>query len=192
MKGLMQKFPLTLDLVLRRALELGGTVEVVSRTNTGLDRRTWADVGGRAVRIGGVLDSLGVPAGSPVATFAWNSHRHVELMLGVPCAGRVVHPVNARLLPDQVVQLMVHAGDRALFVDASLTPALADVAGRLPMSAIVVMDDGGEVDPVFGSHPRYEDLLATSASEPEPEPTDLAEDAAAWICHTSGTTGLPK
>jgi fatty-acyl-CoA synthase len=190
MKGLMQQFPLTLDLVLRRALELGGTVEVVSRTQDGLDRRTWADVGGRAVLISGVLDSLGVPTGSPVATFGWNSHRHVELMLGVPCAGRVVHPVNVRLLPDQVVQLMAHAGDRALFIDASLTSALAGVAERLPMSAIVVMDDGGEVDPVFGSHPRYEDLLAASSSPAEP--VALAEDDAAWICHTSGTTGLPK
>ena len=95
MKGLMQKFPLTLDLVLRRALDLGASVEVVSRNAAGLDRRSWADVGRRAVRVRGVLDTLGVPPGAPVATFAWNGHRHVELMLGVPCAGRVVHPVNA-------------------------------------------------------------------------------------------------
>ena len=122
MKGLMQEFPLTLDLVLRRALDLGASVEVVSRNAAGLDRRTWADVARRAVRVRGMLDTLGVPPGAPVATFAWNGHRHVELMLGVPCAGRVVHPVNARLLPEQVVDLMRHAGDRALFIDASLTP----------------------------------------------------------------------
>jgi fatty-acyl-CoA synthase len=190
MKGLMQRFPLTLDLVLRRALELGGSVEVVSRTPAGFDRRTWTEVGRRAVRLGGVLDSLGIAPGVPVATFAWNSHRHVEVMLGVPCAGCVVHPVNARLLPEQVVQLMAHARDQALFVDASLTSVLAAVAADLPMSAIVVMDDGTEPDVAFASYPRYEDLLAASAQEVAG--VAAAEDDAAWICHTSGTTGQPK
>jgi fatty-acyl-CoA synthase len=186
----MQRFPLTLDLVLRRALELGGQVEVVSRTPEGIDRRTWADVARRAQRVAGVLDAVGVPPGAAVATFAWNGHRHVELMLGVPCAGRAVHPVNARLLPAQVVDLMRHARDEALFVDASLTAALGPVAASLPMRAIVVLEDGAEVDEAFASCPRYETLLA-EAAVPDPPPVP-AEDDAAWICHTSGTTGLPK
>jgi fatty-acyl-CoA synthase len=189
MKGLMQQFPLTLVLVLRRALELGGGVEVVSRTPAGLDRRSWAELAARAQRLAGVLDSLGVPRGSPVATFAWNTHRHVELMLGVPCAGRAVHPVNVRLLPEQVADLMAHAGDAALFVDASLTATLAPVVARLPMATVVVMDDGAEPDAAFAFHPRYEQLLAAAPEVPLPSP---AEDDAAWICHTSGTTGRPK
>jgi fatty-acyl-CoA synthase len=189
MKGLMQRFPLTLDLVLRRALEVGDGVDVVSSSAAGLDRRTWADVGRRAVRVGAVLDLLGVPLGAAVATFAWNGHRHVELVLGIPCAGRVVHPVNARLLPEQIVELMRHAGDRAVFVDASLTAVLAGVAGRLPLP-VVVLDDGAEPHEAFAGHPRYDDLLAASPSEGER--VVLAEDDTAWICHTSGTTGPPK
>jgi fatty-acyl-CoA synthase len=189
-KGLMQSFPLTLDLVLRHAIDLGGTVEVVSATPGGSDRRTWRNVARRAERVGGVLEELGVGPGGRVATFAWNSHRHVELMLGVPCNGRVVHPVNVRLFGDQIVQLMEHAGDEIVFVDAALTSLLAPLRDRLPVREIVVMDDGAEVDPALADRPRYEDLLAAQPAERELPP--LAEDDAAWICHTSGTTGLPK
>ena len=190
MKGLMQPSPLTLDLVLRHAVDLGGTVEVVSATPAGIDRRTWHDVGQRAARVGGVLEQLGVRPGERVATFAWNSHRHVELLLGVPCNGRVVHPVNIRLLGEQVVQLMEHAGDEVVFVDAALTGLLAPLRDRLPVREIVVMDDGSDVDPALADQPRYEDLLASQPLERELPP--LAEDDAAWICHTSGTTGMPK
>src|SRR5947207_2213752 len=149
----MQPFPLTLDLVLRHAIDLGSTVEVVSATPAGSDRRTWRDVARRAARVGGVLEELGVRPGGRVATFAWNSHRHVELMLGVPCNGRVVHPVNVRLFGAQIVQLMEHAGDEIVFVDAALTGLLAPLRDRLPVREIVVMDDGAEVDPALADRP---------------------------------------
>jgi fatty-acyl-CoA synthase len=190
MKGLMQDFPLTLDLVLRHATDLGGATEVVSATPGGIDRRTWRDVAQRAIRVGGVLDELGVEPGGRVATFAWNSHRHVELFLGVPCNGRVVHAVNVRLLGDQVVELLEHAGDEVLFVDAALTGLLAPLLDRLPVREIVVMEDGSEIDPALAGRPGYEQLLAGQSGERElPR---LEEDDAAWICHTSGTTGAPK
>jgi fatty-acyl-CoA synthase len=190
MKGLMQPFPLTLDLALRHAIDLGATVEVVSATPGGVDRRTWREVGERAIRVGGMLDELGVAPGGRVATFAWNGHRHVELFLGGPCNGRVVHAVNVRLTGDQVVRLMEHAGDEVVFVDASLTGLLAPIRDRLPVREIVVMEDGAEIDPAFADRPRYEELLAAQSADRELLP--LAEDDAAWICHTSGTTGAPK
>jgi fatty-acyl-CoA synthase len=191
-KGLMQAFPLTLDLVLRRALELGGGTDVVSAGPSGVVRHTWRQVAERALRLGSALDELGVPRGGVVATFAWNSHRHVELMLGVPCSGRTVHPVNVRLWPEDSIRLMARTGDAALFVDASLTGLLAPLLERLPMSRIVVMDDGAEADPSFAAAPRYEALIAASSNAPGPPAAGAAEDDAAWICHTSGTTGDPK
>ncbi|MGZ4386185.1 MAG: long-chain-fatty-acid--CoA ligase [Gaiellaceae bacterium] len=186
----MQDCPLTLDLVLRRALELGGAVEVVSATPSGIDRRSWRDVAERAIRLRGALESLGVDPGGRVATLAWNGHHHVELFLGAPCAGRVVHAVNVRLSGEEIAELMAHAGDEVLFVDASLTPLVATLRERLPVREIVVMEDGASVDPALDACPRYEDLLASQAPSGEPPP--LAEDDAAWICHTSGTTGRPK
>jgi fatty-acyl-CoA synthase len=190
MDGLMQDVPLTIDLIARRALQLGRDLDVVSVEPAGTDRRSWADVGERALRLSTVLDELGVARGARVGTFAWNGHRHLELYFAVPCSGRVLHAANVRLHPDQVEYAIRRAGDEILFVDASLTGTLAPLRDRLPVRQIVVMDDGAEVHPAFSDAPRYENLLA--AAEPALDFAAVAENDAASICFTSGTTGNPK
>ena len=189
MKGLMQDVPLTIDMILRRAVTIGRDMTVVSVEPGGVDRRTWADLGDRVLRLASVLDYLSVPQGRPVGSFAWNGHRQLELYYGAPCSGRVLHAVNVRLHPDDIVYVVEHAGDQVMFVDASLTDRLAPIKARLAVQEFVVMEDGGVVHPSFAAHPRYEDLLR------EVEPAELAapaEDDAASICYTSGTTGRPK
>jgi fatty-acyl-CoA synthase len=190
MQGLMQDVPLTLDLLLTRARELGGSVEVVSAHGEELERTTWRAVAERVHRLANALDRLGVARGARVGTFAWNSRRHLELYLAVPCSGRVLHTVNVRLFADDVAYVIEHAGDEVIFVDASLTPALAAVRDRLSVREYVVMDDGGEVHEAFADAPRYEDLLGAESADYETPP--LAEGDAASVCFTSGTTGRPK
>ncbi|EWM12700.1 medium-chain fatty acid--CoA ligase [Kutzneria sp. 744] len=186
----MQDVPLTLDMVLRRCRETGANIEVVSVTPAGTVRTTWGEIGRRATALAGVLDVLNVAPGGRVATFAWNTHRHVELFLGVPCAGRVVHGVNVRLTADEIAYQLRNAQDEVLFVDASLTDRLAEFADRLPVREVVVLDDGAPVNPVFAGSRRYEALLE---AVPDAEPVERARpDDAAWICYTSGTTGMPK
>jgi fatty-acyl-CoA synthase len=190
MKGLMQDVPLTIELILRRAVQLGRGFEVVSVGPDGVRRMPWPEVGGRALRLARALDRLGVARGARVGSFAWNSHRHLELYFAVPCSGRVLHAANVRLHHDDVRYAIEHARDEVLFVDASLTRTLAPLRDRLSVREFVVMEDGGEVDRAFADSPRYEELLA---DEPELEAfAAVAEDDAASICFTSGTTGRPK
>jgi fatty-acyl-CoA synthase len=187
--GLMQDVALTIELVVRRAETVGAEVEVVSVEPSGTHRVTWGEVAGRARRLRRVLDALGVSAGGRVGTFAWNTRRHLELYLGVPTAGRVLHTANVRLSGEDVAYVIGHAEDEVLFVDASLTGTLTAVRDQLTVGHIVVMEDGGDVDPAFADCPRYETLLA--AAEPMPG-VEIAETAAASVCFTSGTTGRPK
>jgi fatty-acyl-CoA synthase len=189
MQGLMQDFPLTLPLILRRAMTIGAGMTISSNGPGGLDVRTWVDVGDRAMRLASALDTLGVSPDGAVASFAWNGHRHLELYYGVPCSGRVLHTVNVRLHHDVVQYAIGHAGDEVVFVDASLTPTLAPLRSTLDVKAFVVMDDQGGVDPAFDNDPRYEELIGSH--EPA-EPADIDERDAASICFTSGTTGRPK
>jgi fatty-acyl-CoA synthase len=188
-QGLMQDIPLTVPMILRRATTIGADTEVLSVVNGAIDHRTWGEVGDRAMRLAAALDSLGVSAGGTVSTFAWNSHRHLELYYGAPCSGRVLHTVNVRLHGDAIEYVVSHAGDEVLFVDASLTATLAPLRDRLAVSNFVVMEDGAAIDPAFAADPTYEDLL--SAHDPI-APAVVHEDAAASICYTSGTTGRPK
>jgi fatty-acyl-CoA synthase len=188
MKGLMQEFPLTLPLVFRRATRESHAREVVTAPD---QRATWGVVAERSLRLCHVLDRLGVSPGERVGSFAWNTQRHLELYVAAPCSGRVLHTVNIRLHPDQVAWLIGHAEDRVVFVDASLTPALEPIRDRLTgVETFVVMEDGAEPADAFADDPRYEELVASEPAEYDfPE---LAEDDAAFMCYTSGTTGNPK
>jgi fatty-acyl-CoA synthase len=185
----MQDVPLSIPMILRRARTIGAGMPIVSVEPAGIDRRTWSEVAERAMRLAAALDVLGVERGATVASFAWNGHRHLELYYGVPCSGRVLHTINVRLHPDVIEYVVRHAGDRVVFVDASLTPTLAAVRSRIDGVNFVVMEDGGAADPAFAADPRYEDLIAGQAAA---DPAAVEEGDAASICFTSGTTGRPK
>jgi fatty-acyl-CoA synthase len=192
-RGLMQDFPLTLPHLFERAERLFADKEVVTVTATGRDRVTYGAWAERARRLGGVLEALGVSAEGRVATFAWNTARHLELYFAVPCTGRVLHTLNIRLTPEQLVYIVNHAGDEVIFVDRSLARVLLPLATQFDtVKHVVVMDDGtGDVPPIEGGSEvhDYEALLAAAA------PADFTVDdegRAASMCYTSGTTGNPK
>ncbi len=185
-KGLMMNTPLTLTPILERAGRLFPRKEIVSRTDTGMHRHTFADFHARVHRLAWALKRLGVKPGDRVGTLCWSSYRHLELYFGVPCYGAVLHTLNLRLAPDQLAYIINHAGDRVIFADASLTGLLDQIRGEIPgVRQIIVLDDAPRDDS------GYEEMLAAAPSIPYAWP-QLPETQAAATCYTSGTTGHPK
>ena len=192
MLGLMQDRPLALPHVFHRAEQLFGHKTVVTAGAGGVETTTtYGEVCARVRRLATVLDDLGVSADGRVATFCWNTARHLELYLAAPCTGRVLHTLNIRLFPEQLVYIAEHAADEIVFVDRSLIPLLAPLADKLPtVRTFVVIDDGADVAIPEGWR-DYEELLA--AAEPRTGEFEIAdENSAAAMCYTSGTTGNPK
>ncbi len=192
MKGLMQDYPLTLQHLLWRMDRLFGRKEIVSRLEHGVHRSNYGELVERAGRLAGLLSRLGVRPGDVVGTLAWNDYRHLELYYAVPCMGAVLHTLNLRLFPDQLEFTIRDAGDSVIVVDRSLIPVLNQLAGRLPaLRALVVMNDGQPLpEHGLGEMLDYESGLAGERPDfPWPR---LAEDDAAAMCYTSGTTGNPK
>jgi acyl-CoA synthetase (AMP-forming)/AMP-acid ligase II len=190
LEGLMQHdFPLTLQHVLGRMRGLNAAAEVVTLTGDGTERATHGEVADRVDRLAGALASLGVGEGDRVATFAWNTQRHLEVYLTAPCMGAVLHTLNIRLFADQLTYIVNHAQDKVILVDASLVPVLEKLAPSFEtVEHYIVMGDGDH-----GSLPNthdYEELLA--AQEPGYDYPALDDHAAAGLCYTSGTTGNPK
>jgi fatty-acyl-CoA synthase len=189
--GLMQDdFQLSLQYVLRRMRSFPNAGEVVTLTDEGITRASHGEVVARIDRLARALATLGVRRGERVGTFAWNSQRHFECYLAIPCIGAVLHPINLRLFPEQIAYVINHAEDRIVFVGDSLAPLLAPLAPALEgVEHFVVMGDGptGDLPRVL----RYEELLA-AAGEGVPEYPQLDEREAAALCYTSGTTGNPK
>jgi fatty-acyl-CoA synthase len=192
LEGLMQNdFQLTLAHVLSRMRTVNTEADVVTLTDDGKQRASFADVVGRVDRLAGALRSFGVVEGDRVATFAWNTQQHLECYLAIPCLGAVLHTLNIRLFADQLEYIIEHAQDRIVFVDDSLVELLEPVAARVNcVEQYVVIGNGptGSLEPVI----RYEELLESSEPlSPDSYPS-VSERAAAAMCYTSGTTGNPK
>ena len=177
-------FPLLVRHIAERAQTVFGQRELVGRTQDAVLRSTYAEVVERARRLASALHELGVRPGDRVATFAWNSIRHLELYLAVPAMGAVLHTLNIRLHPDDLRYIAGHAEDRVVFLDASL----AEVMPRFDGVAheVVMPDAPGEREGALD----YEELVA--GGDPDFAFPDLDERAAAAMCYTSGTTGRPK
>ncbi|MBI4482186.1 MAG: long-chain fatty acid--CoA ligase [Acidobacteria bacterium] len=189
MNGLMMDYPLTLPAILRRAEALASRKEIVSRLpDKRLHRYTYADFARRARQLASALHGLDVAPGDRVATLCWNHHQHLEAYFGIPLAGAVLHTLNLRLHPDDLVYIMNHAGDKVLLVDAVLLPLFERLRERVSVSHVVAITDGGKVPEGMLD---YEALLARASGQPFAEPA-LDENQAAAMCYTTGTTGRPK
>jgi fatty-acyl-CoA synthase len=196
MQGLMQNTPLTVGAIFRRAEAMWPTKRLMTAERAGMERTTYCHWAQRTRRLGTVLDQLGVSPDGRVATFAWNSTRHLELYFAAPCTGRVLHTLNIRLFAGQLVYIANHAEDEVVFVDRSLLPILwPHIDECKTIRQVVVMDDCGE-GPGAAPIPDdarildYEELLAGADPHPFPDVSD--ENRAASMCYTSGTTGDPK
>ncbi|MGI8850919.1 MAG: long-chain fatty acid--CoA ligase [Acidimicrobiales bacterium] len=191
----MQDFPLTVSMLLRHGQRVHRRSQVLTYDGTGTKAATFADVAERAGRLAAAMSRLGVGDGDRVATFMWNTSEHLEAYLAVPSMGAVLHTLNVRLFPEQLVHIVNEAADKVILVHSTVLPALAAVADQLKsVSHYVVVDDGAPVGDDVKSALRsvcsYEDILA--AEEPGFDWPQLDELQAAVMCYTSGTTGDPK
>ena len=193
MHGKMMAAPLTITEIMRFADRLYRDTEVISVTmDEGVHRSTYGEIFDRANCVAHALSSLGVELGDRVATLAWNDHRHLELYYGVSCSGAVIHTINPRLFPEQLVYIMNHAEDRVVFIDPMFIPLVEGLADRLPsVTAYVALTSRGAMpESGLSNLYCYEDLVGQESSA-YPWP-DLEEKTASALCYTSGTTGDPK
>jgi fatty-acyl-CoA synthase len=190
-QGLMMDYPLTLTHILERARKFYPKKEIATKTPAGMHRYTYADMTARAGQLANAFDRLGISKDGRVATFAWNTYRHLEIYFAAPCSGRVLHTLNIRLPADQVIYIANHAEDEIVFVDASLLPLLEKISPHFKtVKHYVVMADGTMPETSLPNAVSYEDLIAGESSDyawPQ-----LDENTAAAMCYTSGTTGNPK
>ena len=123
MQGLMMDLPLLASGLIQHADRFHGATEIVSKTVEGaMHRYGYRDAHSRAKRVAKALKSLGVGMHDRVATLAWNSYRHFEIYYGVAGSGAVIHTINPRLFPDQIVYIANHAEDKVVFYDTTFQP----------------------------------------------------------------------
>ncbi|HLJ64046.1 MAG TPA: long-chain fatty acid--CoA ligase, partial [Stellaceae bacterium] len=193
MDGLIMDMPLMLSGLIDYAAQAHATTEIVAREIEGdIHRYTYADAGQRIKRLAQAVLRLGAKPGTRIGSLAWNTHRHFEMFYGVTGTGVVLHTINPRLFPDQLVYIINHAEDAFLFLDAATLPVVEAIAPRLSTVKGFVILAPAERMPktqlknVF----CYETLL--EAENGDYEWPQFDERSASTICYTSGTTGNPK
>ena len=194
MQALMMDMPLVISSLLVHAARHFSATEIVSRRVEGdIHRYSYADCEQRARQLADAFSSLGVSNGQRIATLAWNGYRHMELYYAAGGSGAVVHTINPRLHPDQLVWIADHAEDQFLAFDLSFLPIIEAIAARCKtVKGWIAMCDRAHM-PVSAKIPNlicYEELLA-SGSTAYTWPL-LDENSAVGLCYTSGTTGNPK
>ena len=194
MLGLMQSHELLISSLIEFAERHHGEGEVVSRRVEGdIHRSNYKEIASRSRRVANALDGMNLPFSDRIATLAWNGYRHLELYFGVSGSGRVLHTLNPRLHPDQIVWIANHAEDSVLCFDMSFLPIVKAVHGRCTtIKHFVAMCDADKLpaDTGIPGLISYEAWIGAQSSTYQWPLFD--ENSASSMCYTSGTTGNPK
>lgn len=187
----MQKTPLLLSRILGRGAKLSPEEEIVTLTEDGTHRQTYAETWKRANQLAGALSNMGVAVGDRVASFMWNNWRHLELYMGVPSMGAVLHTLNIRLSPTDLEYIINHAESKIIIIDEDLLPLLEPLAGKIPtVERVIVCSHGEGMRTESFETVDYDALIADQpAIYAWPE---IDENSPMGLCYTSGTTGKPK
>lgn len=153
---------------------------------------TYTDLVERIHRLANALTDAGVKAGDTVAVMDWDTPRYLECFFAIPMIGAILHTVNVRLSPDQIVYTMNHAEDDVVLVHDDFLPVLESVKDDIKTvkTYIQLTDEGSAKATALPTAGEYEALLAQAGTEFDFP--DFDENSVATTFYTTGTTGNPK
>ena len=216
--GLPSTMPTT-NLLLKSLFDRGSTIQpdnlIIEKTDTGYSKQTYTQhlLHAKALALAltdtSSLSSPKIQRGDRVATFCFNTNRHLICYHAVPLIGAVLHPINIRLGPKEIGYILGHAKDRVVIVDATLLKDFAQVtATALNDNVRLIVICGQNDQPNGWQHTPEAKLLHSKFNnvidwndfiQPHFQqcpsydwPEDIAEHSACGMCYTSGTTGNPK
>src|SRR5665647_1454724 len=183
------EYPLLIKQLFEAPLANHPDQEIIYRDQLTITYKVWKE---RVHRLANALTSIGVVEGNTVAVMDWDSHRYLEAYYAIPMIGAVLHTINVRLSPEQMVYTIDHAEDDVIICHTDFLPLLEGIRGRIAEGRkFILIDEGGEI---FKNHfqfeGEYEKMLADAS--PEFDFPDFDENTRATTFYTTGTTGLPK
>jgi fatty-acyl-CoA synthase len=155
---------------------------------------TFSELDERIARLATGLTRGGFGRGSSVIVMMKNRPEFIEAQCAAGRVGAAAVSVSWRSTPAELVYLVTHSGASRIFFDADAWPVVEEASRSLPRLSradlVMVGTSLGEIGAVPAGTTRYEDLL-TSPPDAHGAPSAAEEDAAV-VVYTSGTTGQPK
>ena len=193
MNGNMMGWDLTIPQAISHAEKYNYDGKLISRELDGsIKETTYGESIKRSKKLANALSKLGINLHDRVATIAWNNSRHFETYFGVSGMGAVLHTLNPRYSPAQLVYILNHAEDKVLIIDPTFIPLVEGVQEQLNFveTIIIAAEKSSIPDNSLNNSCSYDDLLEQESIEYQWP--DLSEDTSSALCYTSGTTGNPK
>jgi len=181
--------PLLIASILQTGLNAAPEQEIL---NADQSRYTYRELGERVHRLANALASLGVKEGDTVAVMEWDTPRYLECFFAIPMMGAVIHTINVRLSPEQVLYTINHAKDDVILINREFLPLLEAVWDKVDTvkKLILLESSDGPAATTLPIDGEYEALLAAASAEYDFPILD--ENTTASTFYTTGTTGLPK
>lgn len=153
---------------------------------------TYTDLVERIHRLANALTDAGVKAGDTVAVMDWDTPRYLECFFAVPMIGAILHTINIRLSPDQIVYTMNHAEDDVVLVHDDFLPIIDSVKDEIKTvkTYIQLTDEASAKSTQLETAGEYEAMLSSASTEFDFP--DFDENSVATTFYTTGTTGNPK
>ncbi|MCK0104190.1 fatty acid--CoA ligase [Pseudohalocynthiibacter sp. F2068] len=171
-------YPLLIKQLLIRSRLVSATQEIVSGTDM---RLSYAELNERIGRLANTLKVSGIGEGMRVGVMDWDTHRYLECFFAVPMMGAVLHTINVRLSPTQVLYTINHGEPDLIIVHQDFMPLIDEIKSGFDRDITIVPIGNGE---------GYEDWTGDAPSNFDFP--DFDENRTATLFYTTGTTGNPK
>ncbi|TAN20369.1 MAG: fatty acid--CoA ligase [Chitinophagaceae bacterium] len=180
--------PLLIKFILEQSTKYEPDNEILYRDIFRMNYRT---LNRRIAQMAHALTDAGIQAGDVVGVIDYDSHRYLELYFAVPMIGAVLHTINYRLPPEQIIYTVNHAEDKAVFCHEDFIPLLNGIKNKLETAEIfVLLSDRKDTSIPTPFLSEYESMI--KGKPVEYDFPDFDENSLATLFYTTGTTGKPK
>ena len=182
-------YPLLIKQLLHASMLTSPKQEIISGN---LRKYDYLTLKSRIEKLAAGLSAIGVKPSDTVAVMNWDCHRYLECFFAIPMMGAILHTINIRLSPEQLLYTINHAEDDVILVHQDFVEMLEQIKDRIDRPVkLVFLHDSAEKQPLpNGFDIEYESLLEISERRFVFE--DFDESTIATTFYTTGTTGDPK
>lgn len=192
MYGTMMTYPMNITQILDHVNNIHSDKHIHTLLHNGkLHTYTFRDFCERVFNVMNALIDYGINPGDRIATYAANTYQHLELYYAIPCIGAIINPLNIRLGPKQLAEIVKEADDKLIFVDENLWNTFSKLQEEIEFVPTIRMNS--QVKNVYIEDKlslEYEEFLTMGEEKSRLDIQD--ENWGMALCYTSGTTGEPR
>lgn len=188
----MMTYPMSITQILDHVNNIHSDKQIHTLLHNGkLHTYTFNTLCERVYHVMNALIDYGINPGDRIATYAANTYQHLELYYAIPCIGAIINPLNIRLGPKQLAEIVKEADDKLIFVDDNLRDTFSKLQEEIEFVPTIRMNS--QVKNVYiedNLSLEYEEFLTMGEDKSRLDIQD--ENWGMALCYTSGTTGEPR